>query len=876
MDLYSNPPEDTYLLGLSNWFDMPTETGTIKAVAVSKSVGDSFNSAYTIIITLIFVAVGKLVADVVLTFLPVQKNPNRMAMLVAFYNTGDMFSLQFLLMNFVSNHFRNVKIRREDRTIGRDWKTIAYGVFLLLVAAAVFIGGVVTGILVPQNLLMGTVARANPRAIFYYNPPSNAQDFALKEAFARVNTVAALRSMGVVEQSGDVIDKKIKFREVSHPDPTAKGNISQPALAYEYSYSLTGFELGLQRAPTLKQTVTGKCRTEYSWFTGSTPGDDAYLLWPGEPIQLESFVLTNPDLSPGVVIEYPGPSYLQPAQSAQLQKSVKDTGTMKYAIVPQLAGRRRRFSSISDPWYWTAPLNDTSGFYSGKGVNFRILNARPVISCEETLKWSFKGKEYTTLSLAELKGVVPLSEFWTKVVFEREFGMVPKLVQLTNALGSPALATATQNFGLNGYIDSPVTNTLADMKRLVMLSYVGARESVRNTALLNLNIEGLGNAIRLPFEGNSGEVSEKTLDARADFVLQSSEIQTLSVTVLITTPIIFLLLWLIIASKRQIVSADSLSATNFGVLPRYAARSTALAAVQLYRYLDEAIFGERRWDGRLSSAPFVADLQHYTHEKQVTNTYEVIPISAQSGKPKDVDQAVAEKVALFTTPSGDDIKLWNPNGITQEAIPAQYYTTKIKPAVTVQPSIPGASDDGKQSPENKTSEVPEKRPGMHHTMTKFSESHLPIGLLCIEPKLVPLYEHVSQNPEAAESAYLNPITGKPSYLRPVPNKFELAMTTVYREQIANEQVKWSNVAENAVNASNYPLVEADADLCSLMIGWEDFLMPRMGGHRQVLFSLATRRKTPLWCERPRPLRLLLTTSWSKVWGSSGFVISSNT
>jgi hypothetical protein len=123
---------------------------------------------------------------------------------------------------------------------------------------------------------------------------------------------------------------------------------------------------------------------------------------------------------------------------------------------------------------------------------------------------------------------------------------------------------------------------------LVRGSFVYSRELVRNTALLSPNTEGLVNAAEI-----NGVVPDET----ADFVLESSEIQTMSLRMLISIPGIFLALWLLALCEKHVLAWGSSVQSEGRGGTAFITRSVGLSAVQLYRYLDEGLNGRRGWEG---------------------------------------------------------------------------------------------------------------------------------------------------------------------------------------------------------------------------------------------------------------------------------------
>jgi hypothetical protein len=111
---------------------MPTEDGkTIPALAVTRDHGTLWNSGYTILITLLFVAASKILISWVASCFPLRNNGNRHAILVAFLNIGDPISALLVLGPYQWRLLRRIEVEPESpldlgvaKRIYRDWKTL--------------------------------------------------------------------------------------------------------------------------------------------------------------------------------------------------------------------------------------------------------------------------------------------------------------------------------------------------------------------------------------------------------------------------------------------------------------------------------------------------------------------------------------------------------------------------------------------------------------------------------------------------------------------------------------------------------------------------------------------------------------------------------
>jgi len=646
MDLYSKPQPTMYNVGLRYRFMMPVDGGdSIPAVAVSKRAGQYYNSGYTIMLVFLSAMVGKILMDLVITHFPLRGNGNRHAMLTAFINVAEPIAAMLVFGSYVWKLLFTIKsvpapsgteeaestppstketvpnpldTKETDPTTpdtgGRDWKTFGLAAFLFFFQLLVFAGGNTAGIIIPTELLMGNVAIVNPSAIFF-PAVGGGTTTRSHEAHARLTTVAAFQAIGTVQYSEGTLRERVTFGQ----NPITVDADGRANLQFDYRYNLTGYDFGLQNAAGLEHHVTGHCQTEYDWLQPeSNSTHDIYHLW-GDSSLSRTVPIPGSDA-------YIAPRASFTSRTPNINASIelaRSEGTVRFSILPHTAGRRSLHEfDDTHPWYVTEPGRDNITV-----TDFIVRSKRPAISCVQTTKWSFQKFSVSTMNIRQLAAVQPtglkVADFWLDTVFPREFGGSPPLVEMSNSLGNSNLAGFSQIFTTFGRIDNSAATLESDLQNLVMGSFVYSREVVRNTATLSPNVDGIENVAQV-----NGTVPVAT----ADFVLESPDVQTLSLRVLIAVPLVMLLLCLWILFRKQVLSTIA-RRLNKRIGTRLITRSTGLSAVQLYRYLDEEINGLRRWEGRLGDTPYIKvvpcdEIGHYDIKSQAMR----IPVSAQDNE----------------------------------------------------------------------------------------------------------------------------------------------------------------------------------------------------------------------------------------------------
>lgn len=652
-------PLKKYVLGATRWFLMPREDGQlVPAVAVSSAESSIWVAAYTLLLILIFAAIARLVKDVIIAYFPLStsdgdngggsmssssccstavhdRDTNRHAILVGYVNTTDPVSIMILACSYAYTCTVNVC---GDGLWGIEWSTVGLAAMLVAVALGQLLANAVGGVLVPGNLRLGNVALVSADSIFFPN-------FTLgmnPETVLRFNGPAAVRAAADTERTRQTLQGKFRFPELQWTAGEGAA-ADQPQVTFGYSYNITGYDFGFQRAPSLLYSVEGECHTDYSWLAPVPElGFDKYFPWAQQNNDTAMYVRFAEEahaLPYAVFVPNPDPKSWM-------------AHTRMFGIVPHTAYRLGDQTNVRDPWYYTEPNPDPPD----SGGHFRVRARRPVLVCSQNDTWSHGG--HSVLNVADLgnltqpgKGGLKLDRFFWDNLLPYVFGP-PSVVTVANSLGYTALASSVQYSAYQSLIDFTATSIQHDLERLVLATLAYSRDVVRNTALV-------GNLSNGTFRNLAEDATTHRVPAStADYVLSSADVTTLSVRVLIATPVVCVLLWTLIAIRGWVLysvpvggvrrtedcdepdrdvgsdgddadgdlhkeagtgGAGSLVQSE-GVRARYFHRAVGLLAVQLNRKLDEQLRGESRWKGRGTFTPFVPDVRVRRRSTRLTSS----------------------------------------------------------------------------------------------------------------------------------------------------------------------------------------------------------------------------------------------------------------
>ncbi|KAI5812710.1 hypothetical protein BZA77DRAFT_296648 [Pyronema omphalodes] len=591
---YGYQPQDVELiLGMTKWFWIPASTGgLIRAVSVNSSIASYWISGYTLINILIFVAIARIIKDIIIAMFPLRGNGNRYAMLVGYYNTNDQVSVIITASSYCWKCLVRIK---GDGLWGIDWGTFGLGILLVLFASALLIANSFGSIYVTGQLRLGNIARVAPESI-YYADLNRAPMSVRPEALRYFKLPACIRSSSELSEAKDILKDSYKFEFKREWETGKKPDERRPSMTFDYQYTIKGHEFGFQRAPDLEYNVHGICKTVYSYFNKTVRGQEQYVLWDDRKNHLYAIDPENYTLP-----------FAEFVSSNQLHTEV----VKKFALIPHVVGRRSSTPNLEDPWYLTEP-NDgqDKDFFA-----YKIKTGRPPIVCQQSDTWAYKGHKVDSVTklehLVNITGLPIHKAYWGRLL-QAEFAY-PSVLTVGQILGYSALAVSSSAVAFSGRFEVSNASVKEDLERIVLSTLVYSRDVLRTMALVPKERRKVYNLPNLLSE-DGNHVSDDV----ADFVIRSANVTTMSVKALIATPIICLLLWIFIGMRGSLLCADILDhIKNNGYRSRFIQRTIALSSIQLYRYLDEQLSGERRWSGRLSFTPYIKDVSS-SHDRKVS------------------------------------------------------------------------------------------------------------------------------------------------------------------------------------------------------------------------------------------------------------------
>lgn len=793
MDIYIKPVNDTYQVSRLKWFEMPLTDGSSRwVIAVKTTEAQYWIIAYSILVGMIYSALTKLMTVLVLALYPEAGGANLQAMLVAFYNNSNSATtalssmLNFALQSLKSEPRVEPKKKRigwwcclsvlcywkfPDKAYKVNWMTLRYCSILAGACFCLIAGDVVSKFVVSgSRLIVRHASRANPSAIYYPNMALNVNAL---EIFQPLRAAAAMQSAGRVEAAKGLIDNMTDIKSIHYRD-----DLGRPNIALNFSYSITGIDMGLQLTPNLTYTVKGWCRTEYSWvnttYNSSFPDRDFYPLWGSTWDLLADVQAEKESLFPiwvNVVPRY---------TTGDIPKM---QGGDEYALVPGVSHRQSLTPNNDDPWYLTEKTgrNSTS---NADIKDYQVRRQRPPVHCWQNVTWSLKGKTVTHVDyLDELPGlrISPL----VRSIFRRDF-VSPTLIQVANNLGYAALASSMLNMVVNKHeIVANRCNVTKDLERLIQISFVYSRDAIRNVVLLYSSQRktlGLPNLAA----GPDGRVP----DENGDFILESKDVAALAVSTLLAVPSVCAILWITVFALS--IKWDKIG-SNSGYASRLNFRRIALQASQLYRYLDEELTGLRRWSGRLST-PYINSIDVRTKEGEASEGKRAghnPPASALQRTAPDDPQTPASRQAELGDLHNSDLKEMAIASVEMGPLPQQ-------------PPPPEAEQPSASQEENQ-SLLPCTKPSAAGRSTEHPTASRPPPLSritvdgvtywdCIVPKLIPIDDpETPPKPERSPEGWAK-IFSLFDKKEERPERYELVMTPIWKEDInGGKKIKMDEV-----------------------------------------------------------------------------------
>ncbi|KAK4111484.1 hypothetical protein N656DRAFT_799316 [Canariomyces notabilis] len=460
MDVYTAPPENTYRT--LTLFSFPTESGTVLAISTKASQYAFIAAVYTIVIQLWFAFLWQVAAEMCLIRRP--RCRQEWLAMVAIRNASEPWTASWALLGSM---FKLLASRNEN-----DRRGLGVTALLSVPTVVLAAGGIVTALLYTESMRLGNAAPVSPSSVFVPDA-STSTGYQLSSYYQ----ASILRALGSAE-SADDSTRRSSVSVSKHGLPSPSPNTTnQPAQRISYGYTVSAYELGIQKLADFAIQVEGSCVTDPS---------------------LSFFALT--DTSVG---------------------SVLDTTNQTYALVATTA-LLGSFTPSGDPWYFTELATGGSTVaYETAGPPYRVAPGRPVLSCWEDMQFCL-GKETKRCS-----------DLWTSGLPKGLIGhlsislAIPMIVTIGSGAGVSALK-AYSGVGAGMFLDATSSNMFADVERMVLAAFLATKEILRDSALLG----------RLPGTTNLLEKPDGTLwEGAADFIIRTSDVVAIRFDLAVLAPV---------------------------------------------------------------------------------------------------------------------------------------------------------------------------------------------------------------------------------------------------------------------------------------------------------------------------------------------------
>ncbi|KAH8885293.1 hypothetical protein GQ53DRAFT_365477 [Thozetella sp. PMI_491] len=505
--VYSSSPQppSTYELGRLFW--MPMEGGSQRAFSVSSYVAYYLISVYTILVTTMVVTLWCLVFACFL-YLRLRQNKQN-ATTTALWNKR--YSIVESLLELLQYNKANNK----------RWKQ-AWFAPTLAVVLTFLAGHIALSILVPSIILIDRAAPVNPNSVVVPNNKlAKDGDARRKTQVFTADTPAIQRAVGSAQVAPPTV------QSMTSVTMTSLGNNSNGEVMnrYEYSYSISGRDMGLQNFPTLMLAVTGACITEYGWLnsTNQTLELDWYNSFGNTSNPMDSPFGPAIDGDVPVAYFYPGPYENFTLWETNMTWAAYISSAYRYSYFPG-----------TDPFYLTEQINE----YDPNDLSifpYAVKAGRPVLSCWEQNLWSYgdhTSNNTLQVNSDTLPGLgLPHS---IQLIFARYLG-IPKIVSVGGLLYLSSLQSGSR-FSLGSTFDASQSSMLEDLKRLVLTAYIATTNMLTDTTLYA--------DVSPTLDNMATDKDGAVLDGVGDFVVWTGDVAALSLKYIILIPSLALTMWL--------------------------------------------------------------------------------------------------------------------------------------------------------------------------------------------------------------------------------------------------------------------------------------------------------------------------------------------
>jgi hypothetical protein len=547
-------------------FSMPTNHGSVAAVSVTTEIGQRILSFYTLMLQTIILELWIIVVLFLMYFTSGKGRNvthNVAVANVAIWNSKwSPFSIFWSMLGYLSIIPKHSAM----------WVILAF---------IAFSGQILFSTFVSPHLIIGQAAPVNPQVVFVPLESLRTLDDILR--YFLVTAPADFRAIGSLDSLDPFTGNENVLNSTNSAVHFNSGTIgifneTLPVYQFNYSYSVTGVDFGLQHAPKLSQLVQGSCYTEYNWFnqTVNTSGteSDYYNI----PCAKGTLGCTG-NSSLFSVSAYDSRQPSVSVHNISPTDPLNSTYSTNYTFAFVISSLNRlSVTESNDPWYLTEPYTSSTNLTEN-----RVLPGRPVLFCWQADTWSYKGQNRSSINLDELGVLSP-----GILNITRQFLSGPRIISLADNLGVSALVQAT-SASLDYFFDASTSSMKNDLQRLVYASYVATKNTFAETTVSNhAQYPSIQNGLISPTNGS-------LMDGTGDFVVYGAGFTALSLGFLIAVPIAVALL----SSVVWFLGSNKWVHWSWGNL-------NAMDATILYSAIDSKNFrgdDEVTWK-RLSSSPY--------------------------------------------------------------------------------------------------------------------------------------------------------------------------------------------------------------------------------------------------------------------------------
>ena len=519
-------PAENYQIWVRFWFP-DSKRGPIDAVAVSSAAHRYIASAYTIMSSLIVF--------------------NIWAMIIAagfyFYLRKEGNKVSDISMSLWNKRAATHQSITDTLLYARDDLKRWWYYPLLFAIISAWAASMAAGILVPSQIFLGNAAPVNPRSV--YVPSNNYSTFPeLYDIFA-LDIQPSLRAAGAALVANQTLRNKVV---VGEPIPLGRYEDLGPIQQINYSYNVTGADLGLQRVPQLQLTVLGSCITDYNLLVrtedlGGGINQDTYM----SPIGDSTYNISLYDS------QAPSARFLTPTEP-------EDSRNISWAAIVSSVDRFS-YTTSDDPWYKTIPnpYYDSTDKYSIENI---VQPGRPVLSCWQSDVWSYHDR---TASISDLRAILSQEEMSDGMAtILTRYLSIPAVVNLGNHLGVGALHSSSSAVWTS--FDAEASSIHKDLEQLVLGAYIATVDTLTDTTLyMRPDLTGR-TADNKVLANMAQDGLDRPLDGIGDFIVFSRDVAALSVGAVIVIPVLAVATWIlmqVVLAMTPLKKATALEVIEF-------------------------------------------------------------------------------------------------------------------------------------------------------------------------------------------------------------------------------------------------------------------------------------------------------------------------